>query len=182
MENTEINKIVKKYSCIFCNKNKIEKFNFPLIILKALTIKFQESKIIFFKRIINTLIDNMNNSIILNYRETLILEENAEYLRKLYIKSEINYRIQNYSDYFKFHKEKARLYMKPHAKILKNYYEKHKELNYYKFLRILNREKKEKNYIIETFKEDKRNMITNESFNNYNLYKKYYINNYFFFF
>ena len=135
-------------SCILC-ETKQRSICFPITIHKALYTKFASSQNYYYTREINDILLSNRSSKTIDYRDIIVYDELAEYLKRFYCQSEFKYKIRILTEYYKFHRDIPRLFMLPIMTTLNKYLDKKRRLDYIKITRIINEENKNEEKQIE---------------------------------
>jgi hypothetical protein len=68
----------------------------------------------------------------------MIFDDSQERLNRFYYSSELDRKLQKLTEYYKFHSEVPRIFMLPLMKVMNNFHNDKRKINYYKvFNRIL---------------------------------------------
>lgn len=68
------------------------------------------------------------------------MDEDEEFLKRFYIHSEYNKKLTLLSEYYKYHRDIPRLFMKPSYRAVFKYHEKIRRLDYYKITKLMENE------------------------------------------
>ena len=133
--------------CIFCSKKNqpAKKNHFPIMINKALYSKYSSSQNYYFTKDINEILTNSRTSVVIKYKDSLIIDEEEDYLKRFYKNSEYDYKIRMLTEYYKFHKDISRLFMMPTTNVLNKYHDKKRRLEYVRVTKMLRDENELKN-------------------------------------
>lgn len=162
---------LSKNKCIFCEKCPQSK-DFLAMINKALYVKFSASQNYYYSKDINEILSETRNKIAIKFKDQSTYDENEENLKRFYSINEIEGKITILTEYYKFHKDVPRMFMLSISKIINNYHDKHRKIEYVRITKIIKqnnekKNKKEKNlnegYIDE--KQDK-NPLPNKTLKN----------------
>jgi hypothetical protein len=69
---------------------------------------------------------------VLKYKDCLVLDEEDEFLKRYYKLHEYDYKIGLLVEYYKYHKDIARLFMIPETDSLNRFHDKKRKINYVK--------------------------------------------------
>ena len=69
---------------------------------------------------------------VIKYKDLLVLDEEDEFLKRYYKFHEYDYKIGLLVEYYKYHKDIARLFMIPGTDTLNRFHDKKRKLNYVK--------------------------------------------------
>jgi len=69
---------------------------------------------------------------VIKYKDLLVLDEEDEFLKRYYKLHEYDYKIGLLVEYYKYHKDIARLFMIPGTDTLNRFHDKKRKLNYVK--------------------------------------------------
>ena len=134
-------------NCIFCSKkNRQSKQNyFPTMINKALYSKYSSSQNYYFTKDVNEILAGSRTPVVIKYKDSLTQDEEEEYLKRFYKGSEYDYKIRMLTEYYKFHKDIARMFMLPTTTTLNKYHDKKRRLEYIRVTKMLREENESKN-------------------------------------
>ena len=71
------------------------------------------------------------------HKDFELLSESEEYLKRTYKSEEYEKKIKLLTEYYKFHKDIPRLFMKGEIDIVNKYYDEKRKIEYYKIVRII---------------------------------------------
>lgn len=126
--------------CIFCDRCPKSK-DFLIMINKALYVKFAASQNYYYSKDINEILSDSRNKIAINFKDQSTYDETEEYLKRSYLSKEIKGKLIILTEYYKFHKDVPRIFMYSIAKIMNNYHDKKRKIEYVRITKII----KEKN-------------------------------------
>ncbi|KAL4429781.1 hypothetical protein ABPG74_004418 [Tetrahymena malaccensis] len=129
-------------NCLFCNKCK-KPSQFSLMISTALYSKYSASQNYYFTKDINDILANQRTSAVIQLKDIQTYDEIEEYLNRFYFLHEYDNKIKRLTEYYKFHRDIARLFMLPTTNILNKFHDKKRRIYYIQITRML-KEKEEK--------------------------------------
>ncbi|EAS07005.2 hypothetical protein TTHERM_00841310 (macronuclear) [Tetrahymena thermophila SB210] len=129
-------------NCLFCNKCK-KPSQFSLMISTALYSKYSASQNYYFTKDINDILANQRTSAVIQLKDIQTYDEIEEYLNRFYFLHEYDNKIKRLTEYYKFHRDIARLFMVPTTNILNKFHDKKRRIYYIQITRML-KEKEEK--------------------------------------
>ena len=135
------------------NMKKSDFHNFPRMINKALYSKYSSSQNYYYTKDINDMLAQARTISVIIYKDYITLDEEEEYLKRYYKRDEWKNKINILTEYYKYHKDIARLFMMPSTNVLNKYHDKNRRLEYIRVTKILKEEQDNKNGIIKK-KED----------------------------
>ena len=132
--------------CIFCQKqlakNRAEFFS--QMIIRALYSKYASSQNYYYTKDLNEIIANAKSSVVIIYKDNVTYDEEEEYLKRFYRINEYDYKIKMLSEYYKFHRDIARIFMLPTSLILNKYHDRKRRLEYIRITKMLKEENQSK--------------------------------------
>ncbi|KAL4474130.1 hypothetical protein ABPG72_002855 [Tetrahymena utriculariae] len=129
-------------NCLFCNKCR-KPSQFSLMISTALYSKYSASQNYYFTKDINDILANQRTSAVIQLKDIQTYDEIEEYLNRFYFLHEYDNKIKRLTEYYKFHRDIARLFMLPTTNILNKFHDKKRRIYYIQITRML-KEKEEK--------------------------------------
>ena len=111
-----------------CNKLKLNQFLFE---------KYSSSQNYYYTKEINNILSGVRTPAVFNYTDNLHYLEDENLLKRIYKVEEYPKRIEMLTEYYKYHEDVPRLFMKPVASTVHNYYDKKRRINYIKITRML---------------------------------------------
>ena len=132
----------EKQCCKLCQStNKLTPNNYKQFIHKSFnnffSYKYASSENYYFSKDINEILSNSRTRANFLYKETEILDKQEEYLRRQYNKQEYYERVKILTNYYQFHSEVPRMFMKGICEIIHNFYDKKRKLNYIQVCSLL---------------------------------------------
>lgn len=82
-------------------------------------------------------LNQQSQNMLINMLDNLTYDENQERLEKIFEINEINPQINNLIDYYKFHTEVPRLFMKPSQGVLNSFHNVKRKLKYIEVKRLM---------------------------------------------
>lgn len=126
--------------CLFCKK-KLSHNYYPQMIHKALYSKFSSSQNYYYTRDINDILASNRTKNVINYKDIqTFIDSEEEYLKRYYKISEHQFKMNMLSEYYKFHKDIARLFMSPICDSLNKYHDKRRRIDYFRIKKLLKEE------------------------------------------
>jgi hypothetical protein len=80
---------------------------------KALFSKYSASQNYYYTKDINDILGNAHTRAVISYKDYACLIEEDEFLKRYYEMKEYDHKIKSLTEYYKFHKDIARLFMLP---------------------------------------------------------------------
>lgn len=99
--------------------------------------RYASSQNHYFTRDINEFIHSVNTPCVVTFYERLALAESEELLRRVYFRHEQRCRVQNLTEYYKFHIEIPRLFLLPVAEIINKHHDRKRRLNYLRVTKMI---------------------------------------------
>lgn len=109
---------------------------------KYLFEKYSSSQNYFYSKDINEILVGDKSKASIDFKDYFVIDEEAEYLKKLYTVSDYKRKSKLLSEYYKFHKDIPRLFMLPTTLILNNYHNKRRKYDYYRIAKLIEEENK----------------------------------------
>jgi len=127
--------------CLFCPKLTSFPQTFQML-NKALFLKYSSSQNYYYTKDIQELIDNTRKPHVISFKDNILLEEDEEYLTRMYKQSEHKAKVNYLTEYYKYHKEVPRLFMNPASNTINHFHDKKRRIEYYKIKKMLADQKK----------------------------------------
>ena len=100
--------------------------------------KYSSSQNYYYTKDINNIIaGNLHKKVIL-FNDYQILDDPENLLKRLYKKKDYKNKIQLLTEYYKYHEDVPRIFMKSVCKIIHNFFDKKRRINYIKIKKMLN--------------------------------------------
>ena len=119
---------IKKPSSAYCMKPRMNKFLYE---------KYSSSQNYYYSKEINSILGGNRTPAAFIYADVLNYIEEENLLKRIYGIGEYPKRIDMLTEYYKYHEDVPRLFMKPLASIVHRYYDKKRRLNYIKITKML---------------------------------------------
>ena len=74
------------------------------------------------------------------HKDFQFLDEDEEYLKRIYEKDQIIAKIKLLTEYYKYHQDIARYFSKPECELLNRYHDKKRRYDYYRIKLLIDRE------------------------------------------
>jgi len=125
--------------CLFCGEifRSGTKQQFNEMVTKALYSKYSSSQNYYYTKDINEILSDSRSSAVVRYTDFVHFDEEEEYLKRFYNESEYNFKIKTLTEYYKFHNDIARIFVKPAAYTLNRYHDKKRRLDYIRITKML---------------------------------------------
>ncbi|CAD8116942.1 unnamed protein product [Paramecium sonneborni] len=120
---------------------KYKEIHYP-IINQRLFEKYCQSQNYYYTRDINEILSDATTKGVIRYKDCNCYDEEDEYLKRIYKKSEYPSKIQLLAEYYKFHSDIARIFQEPVASMLNKYYDKKRKYEYYRIAKLIEDENK----------------------------------------
>ena len=117
------------FSCIFCQKIRSEG-NFLALLNKALYCKYCSSQNYFYSKNINDILSTESTAIVVKYKDLEVLDESEEYLKRFYKMEEYNFKNKALNEYYKYHKDVPRIFIKLISDIMNRFHDKKRRFEY----------------------------------------------------
>ena len=127
---------------------------------KALFLKYSSSQNYYYTKDVQELVDGTRKPHVVTFKDQILLEENEEYLTRIYKVSEHKGKIQYLTEYYKYHKEVPRLFMTPASSTINHFHDKKRRIEYYKIKKMLAEQKKG---VIVTGNQEERGLNSSDS-------------------
>ena len=115
--------ITNPIECMFCQKQLMKKKTqfFPQMITRALYSKYASSQNYYYTKDINEILANAKSEVVIIHKDFIVYDEEEEYLKRHYRMNEYDYKIKMLTEYYKFHRDIARIFMIPTSLTLNKY-------------------------------------------------------------
>ena len=130
------------YPCVFCPKLR----NFAetsTMLNKALYLKYSSSQNYYYSKEMNELLDNEKKQSVICFKYKSAYEAEDENFTNCYTIEETENKLIYLTEYYKYHKEVPRLFMRPAAKTVNLYHDKKRRIEYFKIKKMLKTQRKE---------------------------------------
>lgn len=124
--------------CVLCTIS----LSFPLTIHKALYTKFASSQNYYYTREINDILLGTRSQRLIKFNDFMTFDEECEYLKRFYQIEDYWLKLKVLTEYYKYHKDIARLFMLPIVKKLNKYHDKRRRVEYQKITKIIKENEK----------------------------------------
>ena len=111
-----------------CVKLRLNKFLYE---------KYSSSQNYYYTKEINNILGGNRTASVFVYNDILNYIEDEDLLKRLYRSEEYPKRIEMLTEYYKYHEDVPRLFMKPLSSLVHNYYDKKRRINYIKITKML---------------------------------------------
>ncbi|CAK70972.1 unnamed protein product (macronuclear) [Paramecium tetraurelia] len=118
--------------CLFCQQSQ----KFCSLITRALYIKYSASQNYYYQKDINIILLQQRSKQYTTYKEWTYYDSN-EYLKRFYSTNDTRQKTIVLTEYYKFHRDIARLFMLPIATTLSKYHDKRRRIEYIRISRML---------------------------------------------
>ena len=131
----------ESFECIFCEEDQNANF-FHEMIMEALYNKYSQSQNFYYAKDINDFIDNNPTSSNITYKEQCFQDDEEEYLQRFYMNWEHEERIVLLTEYYKFHEDVPRTFLKRLTEILSWYHDQKRTMKYNEYKALMGKEQK----------------------------------------
>lgn len=107
---------------------------------KALYSKYSSSQNYYFSKDINDILAGVSTPNTIRFRDNEALDTIEEYFKRFYKVNEYSFKISALTEYYKYHKDVARLFMLPVSMTMNRYHDKKRRIEYVKIKKMLNLE------------------------------------------
>ncbi len=123
-------------------RSNIKDFNmkrsfFGKMMTKALFFKYSSSQNYYYTKDINDIMADARTPAVIKYKDFTTLDEEDEFLKRYYKFNEYDYKIGLLVEYYKYHKDIARMFMLPTTDTLHTYHDKRRKLEYIRITSML---------------------------------------------
>ena len=108
---------------------------------KALYTKYSSSQNYYYTKDINDVMSDARTPAVIKFKDFSTLDEEDEFLKRYYKLNEYDYKIGLLVEYYKYHKDIARMFMLPTTESLNSYHDRKRKMNFIKITSMLNKEK-----------------------------------------
>lgn len=129
-----------RQKCVFCTKlEKIEDKSFTPLLNKALYTKYSSSQNYYYSKDINDILDQETTQAVIKYKDIEVMVEDEEYLKRyaspilshrFYYPRELPRKQESLLEYYKYHKDIPRLFMKNVQHTIYKFHEKKRRIDY----------------------------------------------------
>lgn len=127
-------------ACVLCTIA----LSFPITIHKALYTKFASSQNYYYTREINDILLGNRSQRLIKFNDFATFDEESEFLKRFYAADEYFIKMRVLTEYYKYHKDIARLFMLPITRKLNKYHDKRRRFDYIKITKIIKEQEKVK--------------------------------------
>jgi len=91
----------------------------------------------FFAKTINDFLEHQRSSQAIRIKDLIALEVEEEYLKRVYRLSEYQNKLQDLTEYYKYHNDIVRLFIFPESHILNKYYDRKRKIKYCEIAKLI---------------------------------------------
>lgn len=102
--------------------------------------KYSSSQNYYYTKDINNILGGNKTPAVMVFTDLLCFYEDDQLLKRLYKSDEYPQKIALLSEYYKYHEDVPRVFMMPVAKVVHNYYDKKRRINYIRITKMLREE------------------------------------------
>lgn len=139
-------------NCVFCEKCPHSN-DLISMIKRALYVKFSSSQNYYYSKDITELISQNRCKMLIKFKDQNTFDEEEDYLKRLYSLTEYKNKIKILTEYYKYHREIPRIFAFSISKIMNNYHDKKRKIEYIRIKHMI----KENNGEVYDEKKEKKN-------------------------
>lgn len=128
--------------CVFCPKLR-SYIEASTMLNKALYLKYSSSQNYYYSKEMNELLENEKKQSVIRFKYDAAYEAEDENFTNYYPIEETENKLIYLTEYYKYHKEVPRLFMKPASKTVNIYHDKKRRIEYFKIKKMLKTQRKE---------------------------------------
>lgn len=118
---------------------------FNQVLMNRFYHKYSASQDYYFSNHVNCILSEASVSPVVRYQDILTMLDEDEYLKRYYRVEEYSGKIQLLAEYYKFHRDIARVFTQPISHMLNKYHDARRKLDYQKIKQVLAEEAAKKN-------------------------------------
>lgn len=104
---------------------------------RALYLKYSNSYDHLLTKEIDDFIENKHKKGVISFKDNVLYEEEEEYMTEVFNENRIGKKIEFLTEYYKFHNEIPRIFIKEVCDIMNRYHDKKRKIDYYRIKKIL---------------------------------------------
>ncbi|CAD8097493.1 unnamed protein product [Paramecium sonneborni] len=109
---------------------------------RLLQTKYSHSQSYYDVKILDDFVSSRRTSEVIRFYQVIDYQDDSEFLSRLYFLNEVFEKLRLFSEYYKYHNEIPRFFMPKLCKIMSNYHDKRRRIEYYRIKRIIEEENK----------------------------------------
>ncbi|CAD8177956.1 unnamed protein product [Paramecium octaurelia] len=102
--------------------------------------KYAHCQSYYYAKTLNDFVSSARTSDVIEFYQVMAFRDDSEYLKRFYCLSEVFEKLRLFAEYYKYHNEIPRFFMPYICRIMSNYHDKRRRIEYYRIKRIIEEE------------------------------------------